>query len=59
MLRVPSLNPSRFRGVAWAVDVVEVRPKPSSIQLCSTTPMPIRARFRTAWNATSGSSEQA
>src|ERR1700755_2537823 len=59
MLRVPSLKPSRLRGVASLVDVVEVRPKPSSIQLCSTTPVPIRARLRTAWNATSGSSEQA
>src|ERR1700749_4489990 len=59
MLRVPSLKPSRLRGVASLVEVVEVRPKPSSIQLCSTTPMPIRARLRTAWNATSGSSEQA
>ena len=45
--------------MAWAVEVVEVRPKPSSIQLCATTPMPILARFRTAWKATSGSSAQA
>ena len=59
MLRVPSLKPSRLRGVACAVEVVEVRPKPSSIQLCATTPMPILARFRTAWKATSGLSAQA
>jgi hypothetical protein len=48
-----------LRGVACAVEVVEVRPKPSSIQLCVTTPMPILARFRTAWKATSGLSAQA
>ena len=32
MLAVPSLNPSRLRGVACAVDVDEVRPKPSCDQ---------------------------
>ena len=40
MLRVPSLKPSRLRGVASFVLVVDVRPKQSSIQLCATAPIP-------------------
>ena len=59
MFAVPSLKPNMFRGVACALDVDEVRPKPSWLQRTATTPKPIRTRLRTAWTATWGSSEQA
>ena len=39
--------------------VVDVRPKPSCDQRMTTVPRPIRARLRTAWNATWGSFEHA
>ena len=59
MLFVPSLKPMRLRGVAWARLVVDVRPNPSCDQRITTLPRPMRARLRTAWNATCGSSAQA
>ena len=59
MLAVPSLNPIRLRGVSWLRLVLEVRPKPSWDQRIATVPRPIRARLRTAWKATWGSSAQA
>ena len=59
MFMVPSLNPNRFRGVDWLVEVVEVRPKPSCDQRTETVPKPIRARLRIACTATCGSSAQA
>ena len=59
MLAVPSLKPIRLRGVSWLRLVVAVRPKPSWDQRIATAPRPIRARLRTAWKATWGSSEQA
>ena len=59
MLAVPSLNPIRLRGVSWLRLVVAVRPKPSCDQRIATVPRPIRARLRTAWKATWGSSAQA
>ena len=54
-LAVPSLNPNRFRGVAWLVLVDEVRPNPSWDQRTETMPKPSRMRLRTAWTATCGS----
>ena len=59
MLAVPSLKPIRLRGVAWALEVVDVRPKPSCDQRTVTSPRPMRARLRTAWKATCGSFAQA
>ncbi len=59
MLLVPSLKPIRLRGVACARLVVDVRPKPSCDQRITMTPRPMRARLRTAWNATCGSSAHA
>ena len=59
MFMVPSLNPNRFRGVDWLVEVVEVRPKPSCDQRTATVPKPMRARLRIACTATCGSSAQA
>ena len=53
-LFVPSLNPCRLRGVAWPSDVDDARPKPSCVQRITAAPRPIRARSRTAWNATCG-----
>ena len=35
---VPSLKPNRLRGVAWAVDVDDVRPKPSWDQRTAAVP---------------------
>ena len=58
-LAVPSLKPNRLRGVAWLVDVDDVRPKPSCDQRTATVPKPMRARLRMAWTATWGSSAQA
>ena len=54
MLRVPSLNPNRLRGVVWVTLVLDVRPKPSCDHRSDTVPKPIRARLRTAWNADLG-----
>ena len=54
-LFVPSLNPNMLRGVAWAVEVEEVRPKPSWLHRTETTPNPSRTRLRTACTATCGS----
>src|SRR3954454_23208510 len=51
--------PNRLRGVAWPVDVDDVRPKPSCDQRTLTTPWPMRARLRTACTATCGSLAQA
>ncbi len=59
MLRVPSLKPSRLRGVCASGVVDEVLPKPSCDQRTETLPKPIRARLRTACTATCGSSEHA
>ncbi len=59
MFAVPSLNPSRLRGVAWAVDVDDVRPKPSCDQRTRAVPKAVRVRLRTACIATCGSSAQA
>ena len=59
MFAVPSFMPIRLRGVSWVRLVVDVRPKPSCDQRIVTVPRPIRAKFRTAWKATWGSSEQA
>ena len=59
MLLVPSLKPMRLRGVACARLVVDVRPNPSCDQRITTLPRPMRARLRTAWNATCGSSAHA
>ena len=59
MLCVPSLKPNRLRGVACAVDVDDVRPKPSCDQRTAVVPNPIRTRLRTACTATCGSSAQA
>ena len=56
---VPSLKPMRLRGVACARLVDDVRPNPSCDQRTVTTPRPIRARLRTAWKATCGSSAHA
>jgi hypothetical protein len=58
-LFVPSLKPMRLRGVGCDVLVLEVRPKPSCDQRITATPRASRARFRTAWNATCGSSAHA
>ena len=52
---MPSLKPSRLRGVACLVEVEEVRPKPSCAQRSATVPKPIRARLRMACTATCGS----
>ena len=59
MLFVPSLKPIRLRGVSCARLVDDVRPKPSCDQRITTPPRPMRARLRTAWNATCGSSAHA
>ena len=59
MLRVPSLNPIRLRGVSWSAPFDVALPKPSCDQRITTVPRPRRARFRIAWNAATGSSEQA
>ncbi len=59
MFLVPSLSPIRLRGVSCSRVVVEVRPKPSCDHFSTTDPRPIRARLRTAWKATCGSSEHA
>ena len=59
MLFVPSLNPCRLRGVTCVAPVAAVRPKPSCSQRAVTTPRPIRASWRIAWNATCGSSAHA
>src|SRR5215218_6713409 len=56
---VPSLKPIRFRGVAWLVDVEDVRPNPNWDQRSDARPKAIRARLRTACTATCGSSAQA
>ncbi len=56
---MPSLNPNRLRGVAWATEVDAVRPNPSWDQRTAVTPKPIRTRLRTACTATCGSSAQA
>ena len=56
---MPSLKPSRLRGVACRVEVEEVRPKPSCDQRMATVPNPIRARLRIACTATWGSCAQA
>src|SRR4029450_538230 len=56
---VPSLKPIRFRGVAWLVEVDDVRPKPSCDHLIAARPNAMRARLRTACTATWGSSAQA
>ena len=56
---MPSLNPIRLRGVAWLVEVEDVRPKPSCDQRTDARPKAIRARLRTACTATCGSSAQA
>ena len=56
---MPSLKPNRLRGVACAVEVDDVRPKPSCDQRTATVPKPIRARLRIACTATCGSSAQA
>ncbi len=58
-LFVPSLKPMRLRGVSCARLVDDVRPKPSCDQRMTTRPRPIRARLRTAWKTTCGSSAQA
>ena len=58
-LAVPSLKPSRFRGVACAVEVDEVRPNPSCDQRMRAEPKAARVRLRTACIATCGSSAQA
>src|SRR3954454_18884144 len=58
-LSVPSLNPNRLRGVSCALDVDDVRPKPSCDQRTLTTPAPSRTRFRIACTATWGSLAQA
>ena len=36
---MPSLIPNRLRGVAWPVEVDDVRPKPSCDQRTLTTPL--------------------
>ena len=59
MFLVPSLKPWRFRAVDWLDRVEDVRPKPSCDQRRTAPPRAIRARFRTAWNATVGSSAHA
>ena len=56
---MPSLKPMRLRGVSCARLVDEVRPKPSCDQRTVTAPRPMRARLRTAWKATCGSSAHA
>ena len=56
---MPSLKPNRLRGVDCAVEVDDVRPKPSCDQRTATVPKPIRARLRIACTATCGSSAQA
>ena len=56
---MPSLKPRRLRGVSCARLVDEVRPKPSCDQRTVTAPRPMRARLRTAWKATCGSSAHA
>ena len=55
MLRVPSLKPIRLRGVACAVDVDDVRPKPSCDQRITAVPRARRAKLRMTWKATCGS----
>ena len=45
--------------MSWVMLVDEVRPKPSCDHLITTTPRPMRAKLRTTWNATWGSSEHA
>ena len=59
MLAVPSLKPNRLRGVACAVEVDEVRPKPSCDQRIAARPNAMRLRLRIACTATCGSSAQA
>ncbi len=49
----------RLRGVTCARVVLDVRPNPIWDQRGTTIPLPILPRFRTAWNATCGSSEHA
>ena len=56
---VPSLKPIRLRGVTWAVEVDEVRPKPSCDQRTRAVPNAARVRLRTACIATCGSSAHA
>ena len=56
---MPSLKPKRLRGVAWLVDVDDVRPNPSCDHRTAVAPKPIRARLRMACTATCGSSAQA
>ncbi len=58
-LAVPSLNPNRLRVVICAVEVDEVRPKPSWDHLTVAVPKAMRARLRTACTATCGSSAHA
>ena len=43
MLRVPSLNPSRLRGVCWS-GPAEARPKPVTVQRVVAVPRAIRAQ---------------
>ena len=59
MLFVPSLKPSRLRSVCWAVEVDDVRPKPSCDHCITATPRASRAKLRMTWNATVGSSAHA
>ena len=56
---MPSLKPIRLRGVACSRLVDDVRPNPSCDQRIVAEPRAMRARLRTAWNATCGSSAQA
>ena len=56
---MPSLKPIRLRGVACSRLVDDVRPNPSCDQRIVAEPRAMRARLRTAWNATWGSSAQA
>ena len=52
---MPSLKPNRLRGVAWLVDVDDVRPNPSCDHRTAVVPKPIRTRLRMACTATCGS----
>ena len=52
---MPSLKPNRLRGVAWLVDVDDVRPNPSCDHRTAVAPKPIRTRLRMACTATCGS----
>lgn len=53
------LEALELRGVRWLFVVDEVRPKPSCSQRSWAAPRASRARLRTAWKATCGSSAHA